>query len=200
MLKNVFTKVTVVLLVGFMFSGFTLSSFASASGTGNELQGYANVQYYTDEEFLVLMEQANIDQESIDVYKNLLKEDSKPIKPFQSSTSFDGTNISLSSNLVAKSSSVDGGGNYAYTYNTPEGTYIEIGLSAKTLQWISVVGVAGVVGVLAAIPGVGWAVASAVSGVILGFAASQISIGRSFVFKRKSSTSYSYVSSYPQAF
>ncbi|KOP84113.1 hypothetical protein ACFFHH_20375 [Cytobacillus solani] len=106
---------------------------------------------------------------------------------------------SLEDNKMSIQSS-DGGKNYAQMYDLADGTYLEVGLTKETLQWVSIGGVGVLAAVLAAIPIVG-PYASAIVGTIMGFAVGKIERGRSFVFKRVGATGskMQFVDSYPWA-
>lgn len=181
MKKNI-VKFFVCLTVIMMFAVSNTPYLAQASGvktSGFEGKTLVEEITITNEEWLEILESQNFDKEVIDSYKSILNE--AKINEANSVTN-SATNplfeSKIKNNRDIMLTSVD-------TSNTmrwySDGSF-ELMLNKETLRWIAIVTVAVAVGILAAIPNVGMAVASAVTGVILGYAASTISYGRSFAF------------------
>jgi len=132
------------------------ASFAEASNTDwKEEKTIVKTVEVTNEEMIEILEEQSFDKELIESYKSIIEEEKSSFSVMAATP------------------------NFIRWYS--DGSF-EIGLNKETLRWVAVVGTAGVVGVLAAIPGVGWAVGSAISGVILGYASSTIPKGYAFAF------------------
>ena len=155
------------------FEGKTLVKEIEASGF--EEKTLVKEIKITNEEWLEILESQDFDKEVIESYKSILNEENSATAPLfdykiQNSENTTLTNVTLAS--------VDTSNRIRW-YN--DGSF-ELMLNKETLRWIAIIAVAAAVGVLAAIPGVGWTVAAAVTSIILGYAASTISYGRSFAF------------------
>lgn len=173
-IKKLSSKFIVVLATITMLIGITNTPFVEAKDNIplNQDRKIVETVEFTNQELLDFLEEKNFDKDIIESYREIIKDSN-------SSSSKDSklTSEKLSSEYVTIESEETP--NFIYHYS--DGSF-EIGLNKETLRWGAVIGTAAFVGVLAAIPGVGWSIAGAVAGTILGYASSTIPRGYAFVF------------------